>query len=85
LPKEPQRVSRPFAASGRQAVGKHDGVDSPGAARGDAFEGQALILKQAIEYAPSERSVGAATLERQVDDPLPGRAGFLIHEAHCGG
>ncbi len=81
--KQPQRVPRPVAASSRQAIGKNDGIDGPGAAGGNPFEAQTFILEQAIQYAPGERPVGTAALQRQVDDLLSSRTGFHIHKTLC--
>src|SRR5262249_29731943 len=43
------------------------GVHGAGARGADAFERDALVFEQPVEYAPGEGAVGAAALQRQVD------------------
>ena len=47
-------------------VGEHDRIDSAGARCADAFEAKPFVLEQTIKYAPGERAVTAAALQRQV-------------------
>ena len=67
----------------------NDGVDGAGAGwRLYPFEGSdVIILEQAIEHAPGEGAVGAAALQREVDDLLaqPRRVPCPLNSLPCSG
>ena len=68
-PEAGERLARSLAPAFDQSVGKHGGIHATGASRDHAFEVEPLIFEKAIEHAPGECTIGAATtLKRQVED-----------------
>src|SRR5690606_4844306 len=58
------------------AIGEHDGIHRAGAGTADALETDAAVFEQGIERAPGECSVGAATLQPEIDGLDGGLSGF---------
>src|SRR5437867_2740823 len=63
----------PSSALG-QTAGEHGRVERRGTRCADAFERNALVLEQAVEYTPSESATRASPLQRKIDQYEIGRA-----------
>ena len=61
------RVPIHFVAGFGKSLGQSHRVHSAGAGSADAFEFDTSIFKQCIQHAPGESTVGATTLQGQVD------------------
>src|SRR5262245_6234464 len=62
-----QPLSRLLGAAAIKAVGEHDRVHGAGGCAGNRLDVQAAVRQQLIEDAPGERSVCAASLQREID------------------
>src|SRR6185312_4662762 len=49
------------------ALRQHRGVDRAGAGAADALDAELPVLEQAVEHAPGEGAMRAATLQREID------------------
>src|SRR4051794_2055462 len=80
LPEYAKLRPRALRSARRQASGKNRGIHSPGGRAGDAFDPKRWLFQQAVEHAPSERTMSPAALQREVDKERPiTRFGFRLH------
>ena len=61
-------LARSLVARPGMAVGHHGGVHGAGRRARYGFDGEPALLEQAVQHAPGEGAVRAATLQGQVDE-----------------
>jgi len=71
-PKAGERVLCAIASAYCKAVGHHRSINGTCAAGADPINRDARVVKQPVENAPGESTMGAATLQGQID-------GLLLH------
>jgi hypothetical protein len=71
MPKIKKRLSRTLSAANREPMGEHHGIYRPGTRRADAVNCETRLLKQPIQYTPSESPVSASALKRRIGVPSP--------------
>ena len=70
MPIGAKRFPSSFPPAGRKSISKYDRIDGAGARSGYAVESEGFFFEQAVKYAPSESTMTAAALQRQIDNLL---------------
>src|SRR5215472_8730290 len=66
-PEVRERLTRAFAAAGREAEGRDSGIHRARTRGADALEGYALVFEEPVQHAPGKGAMSTAALEREVD------------------
>src|SRR5690606_1813873 len=67
LPEAPPMRTGSLGTAALQPVRENDGIHCPGAGAADRADREPVVLEQAVEHTPGQRSVRSATLQCQID------------------